>query len=246
MYLPPLGRQLTPKAVLASFKIMDSINRNPEVSRIENVTEEESHYYRKLGYKVSEKPGDYLYRRQDLAGLKGNKFKSQRAAYNYFLKNYTGEYDAYAPSQRGLCLKLYDSWQQERTQKSSEPLYRWMLEDSRVTLKVALSHYRALGLLGRVVKVNGDVKAFTFGYHLNESTFCILYEVADLSFKGIAQFVFRQFCRELEKYTFINAMDDSGLENLRKVKNAYRPLKQIRSYIITRDGSASLSKAVRS
>jgi hypothetical protein len=62
-------------------------------------------------------------------------------------------------------------------------------------------------------------------YEINKDTFCILYEITDLSVKGLAQFIFKEFATELTGYKYINIMDDSGLENLKKVKLSYQPEK---------------------
>ena len=43
---------------------------------------------------------------------------------------------------------------------------------------------------------------------------------------------------ELKGYKFINIMDDSGLENLKKVKLSYQPLKLIPAYIAKRKNEA--------
>jgi len=68
--------------------------------------------------------------------------------------------------------------------------------------------------------------AFTFGFKLNKDTFCILYEITDLSIKGLSQFIFRQFCSELKNHRYINIMDDSGLVNLKRVKLSYHRREQ--------------------
>jgi hypothetical protein len=109
-----------------------------------------------------------------------------------------------------------------------------MLKDSLSSLKILLKTFHFLSLQGRVVKIKNEVKAFTFGFAVNSSSFCVLYEVTDLTIKGLSPFIFRQFCRELEDYSFINIMDDSGLENLKKTKLSYRPWRMINSYIALR------------
>jgi hypothetical protein len=97
-----------------------------------------------------------------------------------------------------------------------------------------LDDYSGLKIVGRVVKIDKKIKALTFGFRLAEDTFCILYEITDLSIKGLAQFIFREFCRELADYKYINIMDDSGLENLKKVKLSYHPVKLVPAYIVKR------------
>ena len=88
-------------------------------------------------------------------------------------------------------------------------------------------------MVGRVVEVNGQVAAYTFGYQLNATTFCVLFEIADRQVKGLGAYIFREFCRELEPYEFINTMDDSGLDGLRRAKLAYHPIRLVESYIVS-------------
>jgi len=231
LYLAPLGKK-NPEVIKKAFAITDSFNKNKEISRIENVEEKDVPFYRNLGLWCKEKSCDYLCERSDLAKLQGDKFKSKRACYNYFVKHYDFEYLPFSLKYGDDCLKLYNRWMRER--KNADPIYQGMLADSKRCLGTGLPDYKGLDLVGRIVKVDNKIKGFTFGYKLNSNTFCILYEITDLSIKGLAQFIFREFCRELKDYKYINIMDDSGLENLKKVKLSYRPLKLIPAYIASR------------
>jgi len=235
MYLPALAKQRRPRVLKEAFSIMDGINENKDLSRIENIEENELEYYHALGYLCQQKFPDYLCLRNELRYLKGNKFKSQRASCNYFIKHYTFHVDTLKPKDSGECLDLFDCWKKTRQEKYSQDDYRGMLEDSQKVIRRAFQDYRALGFKGIAVRVNKKIKAFSFGYPVNRDIFCILYEVADLSLKGLAQFIFREFADKLSGYRFINIMDDSGLKNLEKTKFSYKPLRLIPSYIATRD-----------
>ncbi|MDD5465573.1 MAG: phosphatidylglycerol lysyltransferase domain-containing protein [Candidatus Omnitrophica bacterium] len=235
MYLGPLAKEKRPQVVKQAFAVMDSINKNKDISRIENIEEGDLEYYRALGYLGREKYPDYLCLKDDLALLRGNKFKSQRASCNYFIKHYDFDWRKLKLADKDSCLSLFNSWAALRKTQSSDDLYRGMLEDNRKVIKEALDNYKQLGLEGIVVRSDKKIKAFSFGYRLNSDTFCILYEITDLSVKGLAQFIFRRFCRELEDYKYINIMDDSGLENLRQVKLSYKPRRLIPAYIVTGD-----------
>jgi len=235
MYLGPLATEKRPQVIKQSFAIMDSINQNKEISRIENIEQGDLEYYRALGYLGHEKYPDYLCLKNDLAQLRGNKFKSQRASYNYFVKHYDFDFRRMKQTDKKECLSLFNLWLKERKTRCQDDLYCGMLEDNRKVIKEALADYEELDLEGIVISVDDRIKGFSFGYKLNQETFCILYEITDLSIKGLAQFIFRQFCRELKTYKYINIMDDSGLENLRKVKLSYKPRRLIPAHIITRD-----------
>jgi hypothetical protein len=234
LYLAPLGEKINPAAVEAAFYIMDRTNKNKEISRIENVQEKDFGLLSQLGLDCKPKPGDYIYAREGLAALAGGRFKSQRASFNYFRKNYISEFMDLRREDKDTCLKLYDSWARQKSAKIKDNLYQGLIQDSRRVLQAALNSYKELGLSGKLIKINSQTKAFTFGYPLNASTFCILYEITDLSLKGLAQFIFAQFCRSLQQYKYINIMDDSGLKNLRKVKLSWRPLRLAPAYIAKR------------
>jgi hypothetical protein len=235
MYLPPLAGIPGPEVIQQAFAVMDKINKNKDISRIENIPQKDLDYYCSLGYLASEKYPDYLCLRSDLADLAGNKFKSQRAAYNYFIKHYDYSWRCLQSADRVDCLELFGSWVSQRKAQCNDAVYCGMLEDNRKVIKTALANYKKLHLEGIVVRVDKEIKAFSFGYRLNHNTFCVLYEITDLAIKGLAQFIFRQFSRELKDYTYINIMDDSGLENLRKTKLAYKPARLVGAYIVTRD-----------
>lgn len=234
LYLPPLAEKINPAVIKEAFKIMDSINRNPDISRIENVKKQDALSYKDLGYDCVYKSDDYILSRAGLAGLRGDKFKSKRSSFNYFIKNHNFEYLQFRAEYKLACLELFGLWQAQRKRKREDKIYQGMIDDSLVCLKTLFNDYKGLDIIGRLVKVGNEVKAFSFGYRLNSETFCILYEITDLTIKGLAQFIFRRFCSELKDYRYINIMDDSGLENLKRVKLSYYPVKLIPAYIVKR------------
>ncbi|MFA5410676.1 MAG: phosphatidylglycerol lysyltransferase domain-containing protein [Candidatus Omnitrophota bacterium] len=234
LYLAPLAKKIKAGAVKEVFEILDKFNQNKEISRIENVEEGSLKFYEALGLECVHKSSDYLCLRQELAELSGDKFKSKRAGFNYFSKNYDFAYLVYRGEDKSGCLELYNLWARERSSNQKDALYQWMLKDNLSALRLLLDNYRDLKCTGRIVKIGSKVKAFTFGFKLNQETFCILYEITDLSIKGLAQFIFREFCRELKDYKYINIMDDSGLENLKRVKLSYHPVRLVPAYIVKR------------
>lgn len=234
MNIAPLGARLSPKAVNESFTIMDKANKNPQVSRIENAEDNRLGFFKDQGLDCEYRSSDYVYLREDLERLCGDKFKSKRSSVNYFTKHYDCRYLPYSKEYETGCLDLYKKWKNARKIEGREPHYAWMLEDNLICLKNTLSLSDKLGIEGRVVLADGKLAGFTFGYRLNSNTFVILFEITDPQAKGLPQFIFREFCAELKNYRFINCMDDSGLENLKKVKLSYHPVKLIPAYCIKR------------
>lgn len=235
LYLPPLGATVTPGILEEVFKVMNQSNPNKNISRIENIEEEEIQLYKKLGLVCEHKFSDYLCLRKDLVGLIGNKFKSKRAALNLFTRNYDFTYSPFSLKYKTACLELYESWSKERKSQNQDTIYQGMLDDSFSCLKLLLRDYEKLEVIGRVVSIENKIKGFSFGYRLNSQSFCILYEITDLSVKGLSQFIFQRFSQDAGDFKYINIMDDSGLENLKKVKKSYHPIKIVPAYIARRD-----------
>ena len=232
MYLPPLGRESEPAVIHSCFRIMDRFNNDRNKSRIENVQENRLAFYKKAGYPCFNKPGEYLYMREDIATLAGNRFKSKRASYNHFIKHYEFEFRTYYKQDMSGCLALYQHWKEERKNRFSDLVYQAMIEDNFPCQKLAMENFSRLGLVGYVIRIKDRITGYTLGFSINPMTFCILFEICDLEYKGISVLLFSEFCRRLTDYKYINVMDDSDLENLRKVKLSYHPVFIEPNYII--------------
>jgi Fe-S-cluster containining protein len=239
MPLPPLGpapiSEPSSQVFAEAFAFMRAKNGGSAVTRIENVSEELKSALAALGYRVAPKDSDYLYRTRDLVNLAGDRYKSQRAACSRFVRDSRYRYQPYQDLHREACLALYRTWAAQQEDRNLDAIGRQMLKDSESAHREALTHHRALGLVGRVVWVDDAIRAYTFGYERSPSVFCVLLEVADRHIPGLAQFIFREFCREAggRDYEFINTMDDSGLPSLARSKKAYHPVRLVPNYIAT-------------
>ncbi|MGH7236865.1 MAG: phosphatidylglycerol lysyltransferase domain-containing protein [Nitrospiraceae bacterium] len=227
--------RLSPAALAACFAFMRERNTGSAVSRIENVPEKLRPTLQALGYRVVPKDSDYLYRSRDLATLAGDRYKSQRAACNRFERDTRYRCEPYQDAHREASLALFEEWAAQKETEGLDAGARHMLRDSASAHREALTHHRALGLAGRVVRVDGAIRAYTLGYERSSSVFCILLEVADRRIPGLAQFLFRESCREEagRGFEFINTMDDSGIPSLARSKQAYHPVRMLPNYIAT-------------
>ena len=239
MPLPPLGTGLlnaSLKAPLAyAFAVMHERNHGSTVSRVENVPEEWKAQWGAWGYCLTPKDPDYVYEARLLTQLRGDRYKSQRAACNRFVRTHRYRYESYDARDRERCLNLYRRWATQKEARGMDAVGKMMLEDAAGAHAEALAVAHSLGLIGRVVWVDDTLLAYTFGYFRTSSLFCVLLEIADRSIPGLASYLFREFCREAYERgaTLINTMDDSGLGTLRQSKQAYHPLRIANSYIAT-------------
>lgn len=234
MPILPLGGPFCLEVVNSALHFCLTTNKNRQIARIENVPEDLLQVFQQEGYHCVQQQSEYIYRTEKLSLLNGNRYKSKRNAYNTFIDRHpSAKLLPYHKSDIEECLELYVCWQKSRSDHNEDEIFLEMLENSKSAHCIGIKHAEELGLIGRVVRINGVIKAYTFGYPLNSDIFCVLFEIADLNINGLSQFIYREFCLELmSTYKWINAMDDSGLENLKRVKRSYHPTNIIPSYTV--------------
>lgn len=233
--LPPLGPGSLRPALDAAFGFMQERNGGASATRVENVPARLAPQLESWGYRLSSKAPDYLYRTSDLARLAGDRYKSQRAACNRFEREHPGRvsFEPYRPSDREACETLFCDWSRQKERGEVDWTAKQMLADSESAHREMLGHHEALGLTGAVARIDGAVRAYTFGYRLAPAIFCVWAEVTDRAVPGLAAWVFRECCRQAlrQGYEFVNTMDDSGLAGLARSKRAYHPDRLLPNWI---------------
>ena len=233
MPLPPIGSRPLADTCREAAALMRQWNGDSPVTRIENLSDRQKAALPDREWRWASKQPDYVYRAESLANLAGDLYKSQRALCNKAERLGVIDVRPYRLDDRTACRALFDRWTAQKQEGLLDTMGRYLLEDARAAHELAWSLGDRLGLIGRVVCVDGRVAGYTFGYRLTPETFAVLFEVADRSATGLAQYLFRDTCRMAIKdgAEFINAMDDSGLEGLRAAKTAYHPVALLRNWI---------------
>ena len=163
---------------------------------------------------------EYIYSSKDLIHLIGKKYQSKRNHINKFKRSYDWEY---LPISREIipdCLELYDRWCKENGGCNSE---KSLIEEKIATQK-AFANYENLGLIGGVLRINGEILAYSYGQALTVDTFVVhaekcLYEI-DGGFTMMNQQFAEHNCAD---YAYINREEDLGIESLRQAKMSYHP-----------------------
>jgi uncharacterized protein len=233
MPLPPIGIGPIDAPLSIAMGLLRRWNGDSPVNRVENVPAQLVPEFERLGYRLTPKESDYLYRAADLVSLAGDRYKSQRALCNRFEREQSFEVDSYQVSDRQDCRALLADWSRQKHVEERESLGAMLLADAASAHEIVWSQASALRLVGRVVRIHGRLCAYTFGYWLTNTTFCVLLEVADRTVPGLAQYVFRETCRTAlaEGAEYINSMDDAGLSGLRASKQAYHPVVTIPNFV---------------
>jgi hypothetical protein len=163
---------------------------------------------------------DYIYLHDDLLNLTGKKFQPKRNHINKFKKLYDYTYMPVTPDLAPECMKLEEIWFEANISKEPNE----DLLDERKSMCFALRHFNELGLLGGAIMIDGKIVAFTYGSRINNNTFGVHIEKADISYEGIFSVINQEFAQRIPgNYIFINREEDLGIPGLRKSKLSYNP-----------------------
>lgn len=245
LLLPPIGETGGDRAMAAAYELMDDYNAAhgvPQRSRVEYVSDELLARFSPESIDVQPMGADYVYDVARMIDLAGGDLASKRQAKNRFCRNYEHRVEAYDPARhRDECVRLLDLWKHQQdghhsdTAEASTAALKRYKESLAAVLCLDSAH--DLGVKGRVVYVNTregfSLRGFTFGELLGPDQSSITIEKTDLAVKGLAQFIFSDFCRaNWADRPYVNVGDDWGLETLAWTKMSYRPVKMLKKYVV--------------
>ena len=180
---------------------------------------------------------DYLYLREELATLPGNRFHKKKNRITYFLSRHVHRVEVYQDRHRDGCLALLEEWRGHARNAGTAQL-RLEVEANAE----ALMHVDELGLEGLVVMVADAVRAFVLGEYLNPETAVCHFEKTDPFMEGLSQLINREFSRMLfTDCRYVNREQDLGDQGLRNAKLSYHPIELVKKFMV-RAGSVAEAK----
>jgi ribosomal protein S18 acetylase RimI-like enzyme len=246
LLLPPIGDTGSDRALARAHEIMNHYNGArgcPERSRIEYVSEELLARFDRANLVVTPQGNDYVYDVRRMIDLAGGDLASKRQAKNRFARNFRHRVEWYdAPKHVAACKALLEQWKERQDEAHANDESSSFIKRVKESLasELTLEHAAELGLRGLVVHVQDDrgveaIKGFTFGEALGADQSSIVVEKTDLSCKGLAQFIFSEFCRTAwADRPLVNAGDDWGLPTLAWTKSSYRPVKLLKKFVMAK------------
>ena len=168
---------------------------------------------------------DYVYRVEDLAELKGNRYSKKRNLINQFRREYDGSdrvaIEPINADNTEACLVFLEEWCQERDCDADD---QFDLACEKQAAINTLMNYDAFDLKGILLRIDGKVSAFGISAPLTSTMATLQYEKAFSSIKGLYQY-FDNACakRLFNGYTYINKESDMGIPGLAKAKKSYLP-----------------------
>lgn len=173
---------------------------------------------------------DYIYDRNELVELKGNRFHKKKNLLRQFTKKYDYHYLPFGPHLIESAMAMQDDWCSWRDCESSSILSA----ENRSVHKV-LTHWNDLqGLTGGVIQVEDLIVAYTIAETISADTIVIHYEKGCPDYKGVYQAINQMFLAHLNgSYRWVNREQDLGEEGLRKAKLSYHPVQFLKKYRVT-------------
>ena len=180
----------------------------------------------KFDYWPIPKYDDYIYEAQKLITLSGKKLHSKRNHINRFMTTYPDwSYEEITPLNMPEVIAMSQEWCKRNSCNSKS------LQNECSALHSALDDYFSLGLDGGIIRVGGQVVAFSMGDRLTHDTYLVHVEKAYTEIHGSYAIINQQFAKHnCADYTYINREDDSGDEGLRKAKLSYYPCMRTEKY----------------
>lgn len=171
---------------------------------------------------------DYLYRRQELATLPGNRYHKKKNRINYFLARHDCIIEPLGPEHLAASLAFLQEWGRARGSLESSSF----LPELEATAE-AVSLAGQLGLDGLVALVRGEVKGLVLGERLNADTSVCHFQKCDPFMDGLSQLVDREFnARLFTDCSYVNREQDLGEPGLRAAKLSYHPVDMVRKHRI--------------
>ena len=171
---------------------------------------------------------DYLYRSEDLIHLTGKKYQPKRNHISRFKKTFDWTYETISPDNIQECIDMNEEWC-----RVYGCIENYSLRSETCVARRALCHFFDENLLGGLLRVDGQIAAYTVGERINSDTLIVHIEKAfSEKYLGVYQVINQEFVqRHAKNLLYVNREDDAGNEGLRKAKLSYHPAFLLEKYI---------------
>ena len=227
-FFPPIG----PNPDKIIIEIFENIN-NIEIHRVpedicEKLTDNEKFAKLNLDCLEDRNNWDYIYNKEEILNLAGNKYRQNRRWLQKFLNNYNYDFKLITGDLVEKCKELQLEWCIMRACTEDESL-----EAEQEAIYEALDNFDTLGYSGGILCVEDKCAAYTFGEKLNDETFVIHIEKAHIEYEGAYQAISNLFLKNCCVDTlYVNREQDLGIEGLKRAKESYKPIKMVKKSII--------------
>jgi uncharacterized protein len=173
---------------------------------------------------------DYLYNRQDLVELAGNRFHKKKNLLNQFKNKYEAAYLPFGPEMVEQAKAMQEDWCTWRDCEGNDTL----ASENKAIAKVLDNWQRLSGVTGGALQVDHTLAAYTVAEVMPDNTLVIHFEKGCPDFKGSYQAINQMFLEnDSSSCNLVNREQDLGDPGLRKAKLSYNPVDFVRKYRVT-------------
>jgi len=172
-------------------------------------------------FAVSEDPGDadYIYMREDLAGLHGRKYDGKRNHLKKFAAIEGTSFEKIGTGNIKEVLEFQYDWCEMRRCEDDMSL----VNEGAAAINL-IEEFLMLGAFGVLVRVDGRVRGYSLAVRQGNDTAVIILEKADHTYQGIYQAINNRMNIEMpEDIKYVNREQDMNIEGIRKAKLSYHP-----------------------
>ncbi len=226
--LPPIGQN--PSKIIR--ELFDAV-KDIEIHRVPEVITEkinDNDALNDLNIEILEDRNnwDYVYDKEAIINLTGNKHRQNRRWLNKFLESYNYEFNLLSDDWIDKCKELQLEWCIMRGCEEDESL-----ADENIAINEALDNFSELKYRGGIICVDNNCAAYTFGEMLNPNTLVIHIEKAHMEYEGSYQAINNFFLKKCcDNAIFVNREQDLGLHGLRRAKESYKPSRMVKKSIL--------------
>lgn len=179
---------------------------------------------------------DYVYGREDLVNLAGNRYHKKKNLFNQFNKKYEYQYVPLGPDLVEHAMGMQADWCTWRDCESSDILSA----ENRAVFRTLRDWELLDHKLGGAIMVQDEMVAYTVAEAISDDTVVIHFEKGDTQYKGVYQAVNQMFLAHSgQPFSFVNREQDLNDEGLRKAKLSYHPVDFLRKYGVVLSGTHS-------
>ena len=167
---------------------------------------------------------DYVYNVPELITLSGRKYHKKKNHLNFFLQEYKDfVFEEISEHNAKEIMQVNNKWFESNPNKTEG------LKFENLGINDALRFYNELELKGGIIRINGNIEAFSFGEvlhgSLEDKKVALMHiEKANPQIRGIYQAINQQVLEHcFSKCDFVDREEDLGIEGLRKAKLSYQP-----------------------
>lgn len=206
--------------------------------QLHNVTREdfaklETLYPQEFSIVYEREYADYVYETEKLANLSGKKYHSKKNHINKFKKLYPDwSYEPITKNNVEECFQMALRWRELNGCEDDEEKHAEIC----VTLNF-LRLFEELKMRGGVLRVDGNIVAFTIGEPVSKDTLVVHIEKAFADVQGAYTMINQQFAEhEGAGFTYLNREEDMGEEGLRQAKMSYKPAFLVEKGVVRKQG----------